>query len=443
MILEVCEFGLKKALELGADEAEVYAKLEKEITVSFERNDVNIGKEHEISGVGIRVFKGTAFGYSSVNNISKAEVEKAAERALRLARASPPDKFNTLPDKKPITKVEGLYDKESESFSSEQSLEYATRMFKSAKDFDKRITIDSCAFSAEVGEDGIMNSRGVECEERYSDFVYYISGMAREGDEVSTMDYLFDGTHKIKEIECEKLAKDFSERVVNALGAKKTESFKGSIVLNPTSSEDLIGSIIAFSCNSNNVQKGASRFKDKLGQEVASDILTVKDDGTLPGGLGSANFDREGLPHSPLTLVDKGVLSAYMYNTYTANKENLSSTSHAGGNTRSPPAIDPTNLMVEPGKESWRDMVADVKKGVMVNRFSGFPQMISGDFSGVVKGGWLIENGELVKPVIEIMVAGNIFELLKKVSSVSKERMKLLNFIMPYIRIDEVSITGG
>jgi PmbA protein len=180
-----------------------------------------------------------------------------------------------------------------------------------------------------------------------------------------------------------------------------------------------------------------------MGKEVASQILTVKDDGTVPGGLGSSNFDREGLPHKPLTLIDKGVLSNFMYNTYTAKKESVSSTSHADGNTRSPPTIEPTNLMIEPGKESWLDMVGDVKKGVLVNRFSGFPQMISGDFSGIVKGGWLIEDGELVKPVIETMIAGNIFDLLKNVSQVSKERKKLLNFIMPYVRIDDVSITGG
>lgn len=443
MILDICEFGFKKALKAGADEAEVYAATEKELTVVFERNDVNIGKGHEVSGVGIRIFKNKSFGYSSVNSLSKGEVEKAVDRALKLARASPPDKFNELPDKKPLREIKGLFDNESERFSSEQSLEYATNMFNAAKDYDDRVTIDWCEFNATIGEDAIMSSRGVEAEEKDSSFIYIISGMARDGDEVSSMYYLFDGTHQIKEIACEQLAKDFAEKVIKSLGAKKIKSFKGSVILSPLTSEDLIGSSIAYSCDANNVQKGASRFKDQMGKKVASEALTVKDDGTLPGGLGSSSFDREGLPPKPLTVIDRGELSAYLYNTYTAKKEGLESNAHASGNTRAPPAIGPTNFAIEPGKESWNDMVKDVKKGILVTRFSGFPQMVSGDFSGVVKGGWLIENGELVKPVTETMMAGNIFELLKKASAISKERRKVLNFIMPYVRIDDVSITGG
>ncbi|MCK5547452.1 MAG: TldD/PmbA family protein, partial [Thermoplasmata archaeon] len=341
MTLDICEYVVKKGLKAGADEVEVYAAKEKELSVIFERNDVNIGKAHEMSGVGIRVFKNKSLGYSSVNSLSKSEVEKAVERAMKLANAAPPDKFNELPDKKPLQKIEGLYDNDSKNFSSEQALDHATRMFRTAKDYDKRITVDWCEFSATVGEDALMNSRGVEAGENDSTFTYVISGMARDGDEVSSMDYMFDGTHSVKEIAVEQVAKDFAERVVNSLGAKKIESFKGSVVLSPQTSEELIGSIIAYSSDANHVQKGASKFKGQMGKEVASGILTVKDDGTLPGGLGSSSFDREGLPHKPLTIIDKGVLSAYLYNTYTANKEGLASSSHASGNTRGPPTIGP------------------------------------------------------------------------------------------------------
>jgi PmbA protein len=132
-----------------------------------------------------------------------------------------------------------------------------------------------------------------------------------------------------------------------------------------------------------------------------------------------------------------------MYNTYTGRKEGRESSAHASGNTRSPPSIHPTNFMVEPGTEGFEDIVKDIRKGILVTRFSGFPSMVSGDFSGVVKGGWLIENGELVKPVIETMIAGNMFELLNNVSALSRERKKVMNFILPYVRINDVSITGG
>ena len=443
MMLGIGEFAVKEALKRGADEAEVFLGIERELSVTFERNDVNLGKAHEMSGVGIRVFKNKALGFSSVNSLANGDISKAVENSIKLAKNSPPDKYNELPDKRPIRKVPGIFDKDSGGFRSTDALEHATRMFRSAKDYDERITVDSCTFAASMGERAVVSSRGVGCEERFSTFTYNIIGMARDGEEVSTMDYLFDGNHSAKEIDCEEMARDFAERVVKSLGAKKIESFMGSILLSPMTSVELLGSLLSFSCNSNKVQKGASKFRDKLGKGVASGILTARDDGSLPGGLGSASFDREGLPHSPLPLIEKGTLKAFMYNSYTARKEDRDSTSHAAGGTRDVPSIAPTNLMIEPGREGWMDIVKDIRKGILVNRFSGFPDPISGDFSGVVKGGWLIENGELVKPVIETMIAGNIFELLRKVSAISKERRKLYNFIMPYIRIDDVSVTGG
>jgi len=88
-------------------------------------------------------------------------------------------------------------------------------------------------------------------------------------------------------------------------------------------------------------------------------------------------------------------------------------------------------------------LLSEIKKGVMINRFSGNVNPVNGDFSGVVKGGHLIKNGSVVCPVKEVMVAGNVFDSLKNISGLSRERKKIFDSFLPYIAVEGISFTGG
>lgn len=142
-------------------------------------------------------------------------------------------------------------------------------------------------------------------------------------------------------------------------------------------------------------------------------------------------------------IIDDGILRTYLYNSYTARKEGRSSTGHASGGARTVPGIGPTNLLVKPGQRSKEELISDVKRGILVTRFSGFPEPVSGELSGVVKGGFLIEDGKLTRPLIETMISGNLFELLAKISGLSRETERISTLVAPHIRIEDVSITGG
>ncbi|MFQ5910705.1 MAG: TldD/PmbA family protein [Thermoplasmata archaeon] len=442
-VTDACQFAVKRAVELGATEAEGFAAGGREINVSIERNEIKIGKSQELSGIGVRVILNHSLGFASVNDLTRKEIEKAAEKAVGLARKAPPLKFNELPDVSPMSKVEGLYDPRSRDFTMDDALDNATRLLRTAKDYDKRVTMDSGYFSVDVGESAVANSSGVEVSEEASAFTHVIIGMAIEGDEVSSFDYRFNGTRRVDEIDVETSAKTLAETVVGSLGAKKIESFKGTAVLNPSTVVDLLAPVIAFSANSNTVQKGMSRFVGRLGDEVAPESLTVRDDGQIPGGLGSSGFDREGVPHQPLEIIEKGVLKNFLYNTLTAKKEERETTGHASGGISGPPRIAPTNLIIEPGEETMEGLIGETDKGVIISRFSGVPDVISGDFSGAVKGGYLIEKGEKVSPIKETLVAGNVFELFMEISGISKETERIMNFIVPWVRLENVSVTSA
>lgn len=442
-ILSACELAEKTALRNGADEAEAYASLDKEIEVFIERNDIKVGKAHSKTALGIRIFRKKAAGFAATNDISEISIEKAVSNALGIAKVAPTDRFNTLPSDSKLTLLKGIYDKKAESFGAKDALENALLMMQTAKDYDRRITVDSGAFNTTVSHYALCNSNCIEVSERISTFSWAISGMAVDGSEVSNLDYQTSGTHKVKDVNVEKTAKEFAANVVHSLGAKRVESFKGSAIFSPNAVAEVIASIIVSSVNANSVQKGMSKLSTKLGKKIANQKLTIIDDGTFVEGLAASSFDREGVPHRPLQIVEKGVLKSFMYNTYTATKDGVKSTGHAIGGARGSPSVGPTNIIMSKGRDSLDSIIGDTKKGLLVTRFSGNVSSVSGDFSGVVKGGFLIENGGKKHPVKETLIAGNVFERINNIQAVSEERKTVGTFILPYLCVGNIPVTAG
>jgi PmbA protein len=442
-LVEACKIGRDKAIQFGADEVEVYGRSTKEVESFLERSDIKLGKSHSHAIIGVRVFKGKSMGFTSLNELSADHIEKASRNAVKIAEMTPPDENNILPTTSSSNIHSGLYDKAAESFGASDSLEVALKMLETAKSYDPRVTIDSGAFNSSLFDNVIYTSNGIERSERISLFSWAIMGMATEGAEVSSFDYQVGTTHNVREIHATTAAEAFSKNVVSSLGAKKIESFTGGIILAPQAFMELMLQTIISSLRSDNVQKGRSKFKDQLGEIVAADSLTIRDDGTNSSGPGASSFDREGVSTSPIVLIGEGVLKSLMFNAHTASKSGVQSTGHASGSPRSSPGVGPNNIIIDSGKPSKDEIISGIEKGVLVTRFSGNTSSVSGDFSGVVKGGFLIERGELKHPIKETLVAGNVFDLLRKISNLSKEREWVESALLPYLHVEGISIIGG
>jgi PmbA protein len=443
MLLDRCLYAVNEALKLGADEAEAYASAEREAEVFLENNDLKQVKSNNIASIGIRVFVNKSLGFASVNSLEKERVLDAASRAVKIASVSPRDKYNGLPRKNNVTMLRGVYDKNAESFEAADAAKFAGEMLKFAKSYDPRVTVDSGTFSSSIFTHALCSSNKIELEEKISIFSWNIMGMAVDGPDVSNFDFQFDGTHRVRDIDVVKTAEEFAEAVTNSLNSRRIDSLKGSMLLSPNAAYELISSVIMYSINSNSVQKKTSRFRNMIGKKVAYEKFSVIDDATFTDGLGAESFDREGVAHKGNVIIDRGVLKRYIYNTYTASKDNVKSTGNAVGSTSSPPSVGSTNILVEAGKRSLAQIIRETSNGIMINRFSGNVNPISGDFSGVVKGGHLIKNGSIVCPVREVLVAGNVFEVLKNMCDLSRERKKVFASFIPYISVENVSFTGG
>jgi PmbA protein len=440
---DICSFVLKEAEKRGADYCEAYGASNKESEVFIENNDLKQSKSHKTDGLGIRVFVNGSLGFSSTNILEKEHIRNAVTHAIKLARVSPSDKFNSMPYSRTVKLLNGIYDRKSESFIASDTVKMAVDMLDAAKSYDKRISVDSGNFTSSVMTHALLNSNGIRTKETISAFSWSIMGMAIEGSEVSNFDFQFGGTHNVKDIDVYSTSREFSKSVIDSLGSKKIESFKGEMLLTPSAVTELIQDVLAYSINSQTVQKEASKFEGQLGKSVSSDLLTVIDDATDINGLGASSFDREGVPHQRNIIIEKGILKKFLYNTYTANKGDTKSTGNAGGSPKTPPMVSTTNVIIKAGKTRADNLISEIDKGIIINRFSGNVNPVNGDFSGVVKGGQYIEKGNIEYAVKELMVAGNVFDALNDLTGISKEQKVLSDSILPYMRFNNVSFTAG
>ncbi len=435
---------VQEATRRGVDEAEAFVAKAREITVSLENNQLKTATSQEHEGLGLRAHTARSLGFASANQLNDQAVLEAASAAAALASATPPSPYNQLPGASDDLELEGLHDPALEDVNVAAVAALARDTLTLIRDLDARVVVESGDVTAIVHSRAVANSLGVLREERTTLLVVTAITVAREGDEVSSFQYETVVSRTRSGLRLRAACKDLVDRTVSSLGAAPGESFLGTVILSPGALSELLLPILVPSISADSVQKGMSRLAGRMGQKIASDLVTVSDDATLPGGPASQCFDREGVSPRSVTIVREGVLENLLHNHQSALRDNVKSTGHAAGSYRDPPCtIGATNLLVSPGLDSKDDLIAGVEGGLLVTRFSGQPNAISGEFSGVVKGGFLIRSGRLTRPVMGTLIAGNVFDLLPKVSGVSSETKWVGSACLPYLRIEDVSVTAS
>ncbi len=437
-VLKSLEPFVEKALKLGADEVELFGQRIRNKSVNFEANTLKSATGSILEGVGIRVLIKKALGFAGVNSLDAERIQKGIEVAVSIAKTTPSLDYYTLPDPQSVSKVAGLYDSAIEKLTMDDVLGYSQNLLDSSKAFDERISIDAGSFEVSTRETAIVSSTGIESFDLRSSLYWFIFGMAIDGDDIGSFDYEYDSVVRIKDVDIDGTAKKYAEKVLRNLGAEKTESFEGPAIITPDAMAELL-SIVLTAASATQIQSGSSYLADRLGEEIAVPNLTIVDDGTLEGLTGSSSFDREGVPHQRHPIIEKGVFKGILYDTFAANREGLSSTGHASGDFRKSPTISTTNIDIAPGERSLDDIISDVDHGLLIPRVSAFPDPVSGIFTGPVKGGQLIKNGEIVCTLKEISITGNLFEGLKNIVALSKERKAIRDqdnsALIPYFKI--------
>jgi PmbA protein len=193
------------------------------------------------------------------------------------------------------------------------------------------------------------------------------------------------------------------------------------------------------------VQRDQSPFKGRIGEKVASDNLTIHDDGLLAGGLRTSIFDAEGAPRQKTTVLDKGVLRNCLYDSYAAKKDGVESTGNASrAGYLSTPNIETTNFRITPGNKTADELMAEVDDGLIIYYLQGAHSSnpVSGEFSVVATPAWKVKKGEIVHCSRGVMLAGNIFEVLKNVSIIANNDRQMGQLVSPWILVENVRVIG-
>jgi PmbA protein len=445
-ITDSTKLAVKFCEKIGVDEAEAFVQSQETVEVVLERAEIQSERVKIQQGIGIRVTKDKKVGFAYASSLSKPSIEEACRNAKSLANVSMPNAdWVSLPTPAKLPKPPlGIYDEKTANMGGDGLLKLVIRAYDEAKGYDKRVDIDDGKFSLFSTDIAISNSYGVEAEEKTSLLEGFLVCMAKEHGEASSMAFDYGVSRSLKDFSPEKIGRTAAEKALASLKPKAVESFVGKIILDSDPAATILIQPIFSSVNADNVQRKRSLWAGKEGEQVASQKLTIADDGLFPKGIGSSSFDFEGVPHQKTPIITSGRLRGFLHNSFTANKEGKKSTGNAyrdGYNML--PSIFPSNLIVEVGKKKTEEMISSLDEGIIVRRFSGNVRPDSGEFSGIAKQASYIKKGEVKYSLKETMISGNSFQAIMNIIDVGSEtRPTFLQAYVPPILVDKINIVS-
>lgn len=443
---EFVTYIVAKALHAGASDAEaVYAEGD-EFETLVRMGQVEQLKEAGSRALGLRVFQGQRTASTSTSDLSAEGIEHLVSGAMSLVQVTSEDPCVGLPEREEFGALTGdlnLYFEDVYSLPVAERIEYARRTEAAAMAADPRIqNSGGGGFDAATGRKILANSRGFVGESRRSSCSISTQPIAQSPDGKMQRDYWYSHQRSLALLESpESVGAEAARRTLRRLGARKVPTQRVPIVFAPEVATSILGAILQ-AVNGNAVYRGASFLAGKLGATVAGTNVTLIDDGTIPGLFGTAAFDGEGLPTRRKVVVERGVLSSYLLNTYTARKLGLQSTGNAARGLAGSPGIGAGNFYLEPGTKTPEQILADLPKGLYVTELIGHGvNAVTGDYSHGASGLW-IENGELGYPVEEITVAGNLKEMLLNISAIGNDLIFRSSIACPTLCVEGMTIAG-
>jgi PmbA protein len=436
---------LAMAKSKGASQGDVMMAESESFFVTVRMGEVEKISQAGEKRLGLRLFFGHSSASASTSDISKKSIEKLVEDTARMARVTAQDPHGGLPDAGELARELpqlDLIDEPARSVSVDEKIDIALQAEKSALAYDARITnSEGAEFSNQFGRVIYASSHGFAGEYSGSTFGHSVSPVASQNGSMQR-DYWYSSNRKFSRLESPaNVGEKAAQRVLRRLGGRKIKTCEAPIVFDPEMAASLLRNL-ASALSGYSLYKGASFLAGKLGTQIGSDLLTVIDDGTIPGALGSRPFDGEGLAVRKKSVVEKGLLQSYLLDTYSGKKLGMASTGNASRSVGEPPAVSPANFYLVPGKYSPEQIIATVKAGLYVTEMIGFGvNMVTGDYSRGAAGLW-IENGELAYPVEEITIAGNLKEMFQNIEMAGSDLELRGRIASPTIKISQMTIAG-
>jgi PmbA protein len=435
---------LKAAKAKGADAADVLVSEGSEFSVTVRKGEVETLTEAASKALGVRVFVGkrTATTYSS--DFSWPTLARLVDEVVGMARVTSEDPAAGLPDEMvPPEDVElGLYDPSPLELPPGERIERARQAEAAALAVPGISNSQGASWGSGEGSVVLATSRGFLGGYRTSSVSLSVVPQA-EKDGQMERDHWYTAGRGLSDLEPpEQVGRTAAERTLRRLGARQVKTAQVPVVFDPDCAGEILGTLFG-AISGYAVFRNATFLKDKLGETIASPLVTLIDEGRRPRGLGSRPFDGEGLPTRRNVPIEKGVLRYFMCDAYSARKIGGKPVGAARRGVGGGPSVGASNLYFEPGALAPEAIVGGVERGLYVTDLIGFGvNVVTGDYSQGAAGLW-IENGKLSHPVHEVTIAGNLREMLMDIDAVGSDLVFRGASASPTLRIKKMTVSGS
>lgn len=405
------------------EQIEVLVGRSRDTEIRVYEGDIENLKSAESAGVGVRVVRDGRQGFAYAGTLDDDVLAEVLADARDNAAFGDPDDANgvAVPDGQPYAPLD-LHRDALAAFPTDKKVELAAELERAVKAADSRISgLESCDYEDGVGELAIVTTTGIRATSRETYAYVSASALATDGDETQT-GYWFSIGREPSELDIDECARETAERATRMLGATKPASARTTVVLDPFVTAQFLA-ILGFALSGENVLKGRSLFADRVGEEVASALVTLVDDPTNPDAMTATAADGEGLATRRVPLIAGGRLEGFVHNSFTARRLGTTSTGSAVRSFSTTPSVGTRALTITPGPKAPADLLAGIDDGVLVQSVSGLHSgvnPISGDFSTGADG-LRIRGGALADPIKEFTIASTLQRMLHDVTAVGSD----------------------
>ncbi len=396
---------LDVAKKIGASNASVTIGHSISETVNFRNNNLDESNRSDGLAFNIDTYIGKKKSSISSSNLLDQNLNTLIEKCYETTKITPEDEFNSLPDQNLLSdslKNLNIYD--DTHIENDKKIDYLKELESTASE-DKRIVNTESSFTEKKSNFILANSDGFCSGYKTSSFT--VSCVAVAQDEKSMeRDYEYSSKRYLDDIKDPKsLGKIASHQTIRKLSPKKIGSEKLSVIFDKRIAKGML-SAFASAISSSAIARGTSFLKDQLNEQIFSNTINIIDKPDIIKGLGSKNFDSEGVKSETLNLVKEGVLKSYLVDSYNGRKLNIKSNGRSGGST---------NLYFENGNQSYDELLKMNSKCIYITETIGHgSNLVTGDYS-VGATGFLVENGQFIYPINEITIAGNFKDMFKRI----------------------------
>ena len=395
------------AKKLGATESNAFVMHSISETVNFRNKKLDESDRSDNLGITLTTYIGKKKSSISSSNLALDNIDDLIERCIQTTKITPEDEFNSLPEKDLLaTQINDLNLYDDDHIANDEKIEYLKEVEEAA--FEKKQIINTeTSFTESKSNFILANSNGFLNGHKSSSFSASCVAVAKDSNNNMERDYEFTNTCHLQDmLRPNQIGKTAAKKTIQKLDPQKIESEKISIIFDRRISKGIL-SVFSSAITASSIARGTSFLKNKLDENIFSNLINIIDKPNIIKGLGSRYFDSEGVKTEELKLVDQGVLKNYLVDTYNGKKLNLRSNGRSNGTS---------NLFSENGTIPYKDLLKLNSRTLYVTETIGHgSNLVTGDYS-VGATGFMIENGIFKHPVSEITIAGNFKDIFKNIT---------------------------